>query len=498
MLEKRASGVVLHVSSLPNAYGIGSLGAGARTFIDFLQKAGQRYWQILPLSPTGFGDSPYQSCSTRAGNPYFIDLDLLVETGMLEQGEADAVRRPPDHVDYDALYQTRLPLLRAAFARGREKLAGELAAFRRAQADWLPDYALFMAIKARFGMLPLSEWPDKDLLAREPKAMRSARTELCDECAFYEFMQYLFFTQWTQLRDYAREKGILIIGDVPIYVSEDSVEVWAESRLFLLSGPGRPSVVAGVPPDLYSETGQLWGNPLYNWKVHELDGFAWWIDRIRHTRTLCDVVRIDHFRGFHTYWEVGAGEDTALGGCWRKGPGLKLVRALKAAFPKLDIIAEDLGDLDEAAWSFIGKSGLPGMSVLIYGFDPEGESLYLPHKIPPFRVAYTSTHDAPTFVEWLTDEANEAEREFAGEYMRLRVEEGLAWGAVKSVWGCPAGLAMAPLQDILGLGADARMNKPSTLGGLNWRWRVREEALNDEVAQRLRRITQVYRRLPDK
>jgi len=498
MDKKRASGVVLHVSSLPGPYGIGSLGAGARAFADFLKAAGQRYWQILPLTPTGFGDSPYQSCSGRAGNPYFIDLDILVEKNLLERDEADAARTGDnvDYVNYGMLYETRLPILRKAFGRARQKNnLKKTREFEKQNASWLDNYALFMALKGSYDMRPLALWPDADIVAREPSALKRAELELAEEIEFHKFLQYEFFIQFADLKKYVNGLGVKIIGDLPFYVSEDSAEIWTEGELFLLDGPAKPSAVAGVPPDLYSETGQLWGNPLYNWKHHERDCFKWWTERIKHLSQFCDIVRIDHFRAFHTYWEIAADEKTAMAGCWRKGPGMKLVDALREAVPDVDIIAEDLGELDTKAHRFIEKSGLPGMSVLIYAFHPSGESVYLPHNIKPEKVVYTSTHDSPTFVDWLIREATIDEREFANSYLRLREDEGLSWGVIKSAWGTPAKIAMTTMQDILGLGADSRMNIPSTLGGLNWRWRVRGAALNMEVAERLREVTHVYGRL---
>lgn len=497
METNRSSGVVMHVSSLPGPHGIGTFGAGARAFVDFLQRAGQRYWQMLPLVPTGFGDSPYQSCSGSAGNPYFIDLERLVEEGLLTRDETESADfgDSVDYVDYGRLYENRLPLLRLAFRRGRAKLARKIRAFEKQNRDWLADYALYMAQKEKFGMAPLSAWPDADLLARRPEALAAASAELAEEIEFHVFLQYLFFSQYAELKAYAEKAGVRIIGDLPIYVSEDSVEVWCDGPLFALDGPARPSAVAGVPPDLYSASGQLWGNPLYDWSAHERDGFSWWIDRLKRLSRLCDVIRIDHFRAFHTYWEVPAGEETALNGHWKKGPGMKLIKAIRQALPETGIIAEDLGDLDEKARAFIHRSGIPGMSVLVYAFDPGGDSMYLPHNIGRERIAYTSTHDSPAFVDWLANEAGAEERAFAADYLRLREDEGIAWGAIKSVWASPAMIAMAPMQDVLGLGADARMNRPSTLGGLNWRWRVREEALNDQVARTLRQITHVYRRL---
>ncbi|MCL2031425.1 MAG: 4-alpha-glucanotransferase [Oscillospiraceae bacterium] len=498
MTNRRRSGIVLPVFSLPSPQGIGTFGQSAYRFIDFLVLAGQSDWQILPLSPTGFGDSPYQSCSARAGNPYFIDLEILEREGLLEPDDyrfADFGQNV-DRADYAALYRERPEVLRKAWTRGRETLREALDAFREENRSWLPDYALYMAVKAKFGMAALRDWPDERILRRDPESLTTYRTLLAREVEYHEFVQLLFYRQWADLKAYAEEKGIRIIGDVPIYVAEDSVEVWAEGHLFQLAGPGRPSRVAGVPPDLFSDTGQLWGNPLYDWKVHQKDGYAWWIDRLRHAARFFDVIRVDHFRGFYNYWAVEAGEETAEKGVWEYGPGMDFIRAVREALPEVELIAEDLGELDAEAIAFIRESGIPGMSVSIYGFDPCGDGPYLAHNVGRDTAAYTTTHDSPTFVGWLHGEASEASRDFANAYLRLSMEEGAGWGAVKSVWGTAARRAMAPLQDILGLSNDARINLPSTLGGNNWRWRIREEALNEHVAGLLRFITGIYRRLP--
>ncbi len=497
MLEQRLSGIVLPVASLPNDYGIGTFGQGAYRFVDFLKKAGQSYWQILPLSPTGYGDSPYQSCSARAGNPYFIDLETLSKDGLLEPHEYQQVNfnQNPDRIDYGAVYEQRFAVLKKAYQRGKVKYSAEMDAFTDENADWLPDYALFMAVKVHFGMVALSKWPDKGILNRNPHSMETYRNILSDEIRFHVFLQMMFFKQWTALKTYANDFGISIIGDVPIYVAEDSVEVWAEPELFELSEPGVPSLVAGVPPDFYSATGQLWGNPLYKWSVHEKDGFKWWIDRLRHNSKFFDVIRIDHFRGFHTFWEVKYGEETALNGAWREGPCMKIIDKIKAELPNVGFIGEDLGDLDEAVVEFIKGTGMPGMKVCLYGFDVNGDSTYMGHNVIPACVNYTSTHDSPTFVGWLYGEATPEEKDFAVKYLRLKPDEGIGWGVVKNVWSTPAKLAMAPLQDVLGLGMDARINTPSTLGGSNWCWRIRNEALNEHVASLLYDITKVYRRL---
>lgn len=494
MNQTRMSGIVLPVSSLPGAYGIGTLGENARKFVDFLQDAGQRVWQILPLSPTGFADSPYQSCSTRAGNPYLIDLETLIEDGLLTREETDAADFGDsiDAVDYGLLFLNRLPLLRKAFERDREN--PDIAAFEKKNKSWLPDFALYMAVKECYGMEPLSLWPDKALVSRERSALKLARETHADAIAFHVYIQYLFDKQWSALREYAKEHGVLIMGDLPIYVSEDSADVWAHPELFQLKAPGKPSRVAGVPPDFYSATGQLWGNPLYDWEYHKETGYKWWIERIKHAHSIYDIIRIDHFRGFHTYWSVPARAKTAATGRWIEGPGLPFVETIKAALPPGSLIAEDLGDLGGTVRKFFTDTGLPGMKVLVYSFDPDNDSEYLPHNAPVCSLCYTSTHDSPPFVGWLTGDASDRERDLAYSYLRLRDDEGLGWGAVKTVWGSPSYLAMAPFQDILGLGKDSRINIPATIGGNNWRWRVRAEALNKDVAVQLLSVTKTYKR----
>ncbi len=493
MTDRRASGILLPVFSLPGPYGTGTLGREALRFIDFLSQAGQSYWQILPLVPPGDGDSPYMSSSSFAGNPLLLDLEELAEEGLLTQAELDSIRTSDqDRVDYALLAKTRPALLRKAWERGREHYAAPLLDFLDQEAYWLPDYTLFLALRAHFGGLPLAQWPAA-VRSREPAAMAKYSRLLAGESAYYAFLQLLFFRQWARVKDYANRKGISVIGDLPIYVSPDSAEVWSQPWLFQLNPDLTPSVVAGVPPDAFSSTGQHWGNPLYAWERHKANGYAWWRRRGAHMARLYDVVRIDHFRAFHTYWSIPGGETTAVNGHWEPGPGMELVEILRNV-PGLSLIAEDLGDLDQDAQDFIARSGLPGMKVLAYAFDPWGESAYLPHNCPPNSVCYTGTHDTPTFVQWLFGEASEAGRDYAIDYLRLRAEEGFGWGAVRGAWGSPSRLAVAPMQDLLGLGADSRMNAPGTSGPQNWSWRVRAAALNGDVAGQLRHITHIYRR----
>ena len=489
----RASGVLLPIFSLPGPYGTGTLGTQARKFVDFLSESGQQYWQILPLVPPGDGASPYMSASSFAGNPFFLDLDALAAEGLLTKKElAQAICPDLDRVDYTWLQEVWPPLLRKAWTRGKTLYAKELSTFTAQESQWLPDYALFLALRDYLDGKELQDWPE-DIRNRNPERLDALRKALKDEIAYHSFLQFLFYRQWTQLKVYANSKGISIIGDLPIYVSPDSVEVWTHPELFLLDEDLNLSGVAGVPPDAFSATGQYWGNPLYRWSVHKKTQYDWWRKRGTHMARLYDVVRIDHFRAFHTYWSIPAGAETAMEGHWEPGPGMELVEAL-SKIPGLSLIAEDLGDLDESVHAFIAESGLPGMKVLPYAFDPVGESAYLPHNCPRNGVIYTGTHDTPTFVQWLFEEASPAERDYACDYLRLREDEGFGWGAVCGAWASPCALAIAPMQDLLGLGADARMNAPGTMGPQNWSWRVREAALNPAVSSRLRHITRTYRR----
>lgn len=492
----RSSGILLHLSSLPGPYGMGTMGANARAYIDFLAESGQKYWQLLPLVPTGEGNSPYMSPSSAAGNPWFIDPDELAQMGLLTGAELDAARcGGSDRVDYAAIAATRPALLRAAFDRADDALRQKAVEFAKKHADWLPDYALFMACHDHF-RCAFTDWPDKALIHREPEALEHWRAELADGVAFHTFLQYIFFRQWTALKQYANERGIRIIGDIPFYVSGDSVDVWAQKELFQVDADGGANLMAGVPPDLFSDVGQFWGNPLYNWDAHAADGYAWWCGRIRQSMVFYDVIRIDHFRGFDSYWEIPKGAKTAMEGCWREGPGMKLLDAIRAAVPEAEFIAEDLGDLTASAYRFIQTSGLPGMRVLTDAFhDLSGSSSFLPHHCVPGAVIYTGTHDTPTFVGWLFEQASEEQRRYAIDYLRLREDEGFGWGVIAGAWGSVCDLAMAPFQDVLGLGNDARMNLPGTAGDGNWSWRVRRDAFNHDVAQRLRHLTWLYGRL---
>ncbi len=493
---ERSSGVLMHITSLPSPHGVGSLGKAAYDFVDFLEAAGQRYWQVLPLGHTGFGDSPYQCFSAAAGNYLMIDLDALAEQGLLTQDEIDAAEfaHTPDKVDFIALSETRPPLLRRAFARIDAQMQQEIAAFRRQNSDWIEDYALFMALKEeKYEGRPLWDWPDTAVRDRDPAALQQVKDELASEIDFRIFLQYIFFAQWDALHAYANTHGVQIIGDIPIYVSPDSADVWQHPQLFKLKPDFSPKRVAGVPPDYYSETGQLWGNPVYDWKVHEADGFGWWIWRMKSNLALFDVIRIDHFRGLEAYWEVAAGAENAVKGRWCKGPGMKLLRALEGALGELPVIAEDLGLITDKVRALLKASGFPGMKVLIFGFDVWNDNEHLPHNYRPNMIVYTSTHDSQSICEQIMDICNEDERQFAYRYLRSSTSEALGWSAIKSVWASCACITMTTMQDILSLGADARMNVPATVGG-NWCWRVRQEAVNPNVARMLREITETYKR----
>ena len=490
---KRSSGILLPVFSLPGDYGIGTLGKSARQFIGFLAAAGQSVWQILPLVPPGSGNSPYMSPSAFAGNPLLLDLEELAELELLTPKElADGQFLDPDRVNYDWLRENRYMLLKKAWSRDRD--VGARNAFLAQQALWLPDHALFCALSRHFGC-PLNQWPDKGVRLRDAATLAQYRERLAHEIDFEIFLQFHFFRQWGALRCYAKARGVAIMGDIPIYVSADSAQVWASPALFQLDENLTPTHVAGVPPDAFSSQGQHWGNPLYDWDKQRDALFKWWAGRLQNAALLYDMVRIDHFRGFHTYWSIPAQAKYALEGHWENGPGQPLINFLSTQVPELALIAEDLGNLDTAACDFILRSGLPGMRVLVYAFDPVGDNAYLPHNCPVDSVIYTGTHDTPTFVQWLFSEAGPEARAFAFDYLRLRLDEGFGWGAVCGAWMAPSRLAIAPLQDILGLGADARVNFPGTMGAANWSWRVRAEALNPQVAQRLKKITRIYRRV---
>ena len=494
-MSERAAGILMPISSLPSEYGIGCFSKSAYEFVDWLKKAGQSYWQILPLGPTSYGDSPYQSFSTFAGNPYFISLEALVEEGVLAKAECEAVDwgKVKGSIDYKKIYEGRYPLLRKAYERSNVHENAAYQQFVKENSWWLSDYALFMAVKDRFDGVEWKLWAD-DIKLRWGPAMDYYREELYFDIEFHQYMQFKFYEQWMQLKTYANKKGIQIIGDIPIYVSADSSDVWTHPKLFKLKPDRSPKLVAGVPPDYYSATGQLWGNPVYNWAAHKAENYAWWIWRMKSNMALFDVVRLDHFRGFAAYWEVGADEETAINGKWRKGPGMELFNAIEKALGPVPLIAEDLGVQTDEVKKLLEESGFPGMRVLIFGFTPDYDNEHLPHNYKPNSIVYTSTHDSQTVCEQIMDICSEPEKQFAYRYLRTSHAEAMGWSAIKCVWASSANIAMTTLQDLLSLGADSRMNTPATIGGKNWRWRVRAEALNPTVSSMLGEITKTYMR----
>ena len=490
----RSSGVLMPLSSLPSPHGIGTMGKAAYDFVDFLKAAGQRYWQLLPLVPTGAGDSPYSSFSTFAGNPYFIDLDRLVKDKLLRPKDLIGLNwgRNPEQVDYEALRLQRPVVLRRAFERGREPLAAEVETFRK-ENKWVDTYGLYMALKAHFNMLPWMDWPEEDIRMHRPDAVRRWTILLHDEIEYHIFVQYLFFRQWNALREYAHKKGVLFIGDIPIYVALDSADVWSEAHFFQLDEKNVPKAVAGVPPDPFTADGQLWGNPLYDWDAMERDGYGWWIRRIEGAEKLYDVIRTDHFRGFASYWSVPYGELTAKNGVWMPGPGMKLVGVLTSWFHDLDFIAEDLGYVTEDVRKLVWDSGMPGMKILEFAFDAHGDSDYLPHCIPYNATCYLGTHDNNTVMGWLKD-IGKRDRDFAARYMHITEDEGWCWGMIRTGMATCADLFVVQMQDLLELDEKARMNTPGTPTG-NWRWRMLPGKADKDLAKKLYLYTRTYRRV---
>ncbi|MBR3317827.1 MAG: 4-alpha-glucanotransferase [Atopobiaceae bacterium] len=491
---KRASGIILPLFSLPSPYGVGTMGKAARDFVDFLAAAKQSWWQVLPVAPTSHGDSPYQSPSAFAGNPYFVDLDMLVADGLITKAEAEAPTwgDDPTRVDYAALYENRLDLLRLACERGWERDQAAVQSFASENADWLEDYALFMAIKRHFGMAAWYAWPDDEIRLHRKNACRRYARELDDDVRLFTYVQYLFFSQWKELRDYAHSRNVRIFGDMPIYVALDSADVWAHPENYQLDERNNPVEVAGVPPDYFSSEGQLWGNPLYDYEAMARTGYEWWKRRIRAAGRLYDMVRIDHFRGFARYWSVPAGATTAKDGRWVDGPGIELIEALRRDSPQVALVAEDLGTPTPEVMELLLASGLPGMKVLQFAFDGRENNEHLPHGIPTNCVCYTGTHDNAPLAEWFAEESKEWV-DLARRYVGLSEDEGLAWGMVRQGMSSVATLFFAQMQDYLELGAGSRINTPGTTDG-NWRWRLREGQLTRELSQRIACVTRLYGR----
>jgi len=501
MVFPRSSGILLHPTSLPSPFGIGDFGQTAYDFVDFLSSAGQSCWQVLPLSPTGYADSPYQGLSAFAGNPMLISPAKLIEAGHLTESDLGSQPEFQDHnIDFGRLIPYKTRLLDRAFAnfKASSRQVEAFGHFCQENACWLDDFALFLAIKENHGLEPWSNW-EPELRTREPDALAHSRSALAATTENHKFRQWQFFTQWGALKSYANNRGIRIIGDIPIFVSLDSADVWANPGVYCFDADLTPTAVSGVPPDYFSETGQLWGHPLYRWDVMAQNGYAWWIARFRMALRQADVLRIDHFRGFHNYWEVPAGAATAIHGRWLYGPGAQFFRTVTEALGEVAIIAEDLGDFDDESRTAIDalqdEFGYPGMRVLQFAFNGNPRDPFLPHNYSHDSIAYTGTHDNNTSIGWFQNDATEQNRDFARRYLHSDCAD-IAWDLIRLAWSSVAHTAITTAQDLLSLGKDARMNTPGTIGAPNWGWRMKPGALNERVALRLRELTTIYGRLP--
>ena len=496
-MKKRQSGVLMHISSLPGKYGIGSFGQSAYDFVDFLVRTKQRYWQILPLGTTSYGDSPYQSFSAFAGNTYFIDFDILIEEGLLNEADVKGADfgDDPRKVDYAKIFDARRPIMEKAVARFlKAEDLSDYESFVEENAAWLEVFAEYMAIKEHFDNLAWTEWPDEAIRRREAASLASYREKLADKLTYHRVTQYLFFKQWLKLKAYANEHHIEIVGDMPIYVAADSADVWAQPHFFKTDAVGKPTCVAGCPPDEFSETGQLWGNPIYDWEAMDKDGYAWWIERLRESFKIYDIVRIDHFRGFESYWEVPADSETSATGKWVKGPDYKLFAAVKEALGDLNIIAEDLGFMTDEVIELRERTGFPGMKILQFAFNPDDESIDSPHLAPNNSVMYTGTHDNNTVLGWYKDEIDDATRQYMAQYTNRKEYETVPHAMLRTIFASVSFMAIATMQDLLELDSAARMNYPSTIGG-NWTWRMTAEELNPIVEGELYSLTKTYRRM---
>jgi 4-alpha-glucanotransferase len=506
----RCAGILLHPTSLPSRFGVGDFGPEAFAFADRLAKAGHRLWQVLPLGPIGYGDSPYQSFSAFAGEPLLISPDLLVRAGLLAEKDLTPIPEfSQDHADYGKVRAWKLPLLAAAFENFKEQQPREqahsLQQFCADQAAWLDDYSLFVALRRHFGSdKSWTQW-DRKLVQRDAATLAQAREEFATEIECQKYWQFLFYQQWGDLRRHCSALGIRMMGDIPIYVSHDSADVWAQPKQFLLDEHGNATAISGVPPDYFSNTGQLWGNPIYNWPEMERSGFNWWIQRFLGTFRLYDVVRVDHFRGFEAFWEVPAGEKTAINGRWVKAPGEKLFRTVTAALGQLEIVAENLGVITPEVEALREKFHYPGMAVLQFAFGIEGQAAgYRPHNLERAVAAYTGTHDNDTLAGWWNSEGGDStrtkdaidkEKEFVLKYLGDSTEP-IHWKMMRALFGSVARVAIVPMQDVLGLGSEARMNRPG-VGAGNWRWRMLPDAFSDELVQRLHELALIYDRIPN-
>lgn len=502
----RASGILLHPTSLPGRFGIGSVGAEAYRFVDFLVSAGQRLWQMLPLGPTGYGNSPYQCLSAFAGNPLLISLERLAEEKLLESTDLEGAPSFPEHrVDYDMVTELKIPLLKRSFGLFERKISQTqrdmFESFCAENASWLDDYALFMAMRDAHNLAPWNTW-EEDIRRRQPMALERWGKKLAQEVRCYKYLQFQFFRQLSELKRYCNDRGVRLMGDIAHFVALDSAEVWSHQEMFYLDANGKPTVVAGVPPDYFSKKGQLWGNPIYRWEEMAKDGYAWWIERLRATLKVVDIIRLDHFRGCEKYWKVPAKETTAVNGRWVPGPGAKLFEAVRKALGDIPLIAEDLGVITPEVGALRERFGFPGMRVLQFAFGSDGKANdHQPHHYPRNCVVYTGTHDNNTTIGWFsggTEDTSrgrgevERERQLALKYLGTTGKE-INWDFIRLALASVADIAIIPLQDVLGLGSEARMNLPATTKG-NWEWRFTFHMLTDEIKNRLGELTELYGR----
>lgn len=493
-MVERGAGVLMHISSLPGKFGIGTFGREAYKFADFMEKAGLEYWQILPVGHTSYGDSPYQCFSAFAGNPYFIDYDLLRDDGLLKEEDYidENFGHDDENIDYALIFDTKNKILKKAYTKFKGKVQKEIKEafneFKKENKFWLEDYALYMALKNHFKLVSWYGW-DEDIKRREPEAIAKYKEKLEDQIEYWSFVQFLFYKQWFELKDYVNSLGIKFIGDIPIYVAEDSVDTWSNPESFKINQRTlEPICVAGCPPDAFSEDGQLWGNLIYDWDNMKNDKYRWWVSRVRESLKLYDVLRIDHFRGFEAYWEIPYGDTTAVNGEWVKGPGMDLFHEIKKQLGDVNVIAEDLGFLTDEVVEFLDETGFPGMKILQFAFNGEGDNGYLPHNYYNNCIAYTGTHDNDTFLGWYSETGSPEEAVIAKKYLGLNKEEGYNWGFIRGVWNSVSDIAIAPMQDFLNLGNEARMNFPSTLSG-NWQWRAQKNSYDNELASKIYDLT---------
>ncbi len=492
---ERGSGILMHITSLPNDLGIGTLGYESYKFIDFLERIGQKYWQILPLGQTGYGNSPYQCFSSFAGNPFLISLELLEDRHLLKKSDYMHLDYGKNKrlIDFRKIQKNKMQVLRLAYKHGKTVYKKEIENFQKENKWWIKDYALYMAVKNRYRGKSWMVWNEK-IKHRDEKCMEKYHNLLHEEVCFWIFIQYIFFEQWKHIKRYANNRGIKIIGDIPIYTALDSADVWANSELFKMDQEKKPTKISGCPPDSFSCTGQLWGNPVYDWKMHEKTDYKWWLQRIKAGIQLYDYLRIDHFRGFESYWEIPFGAKNAINGKWVKGPGIDFFNQIKKNLGEVNIIAEDLGFLTSKVREFLKHTQYPGMKVLQFAFNPREKSEYLLHNHVKNSVVYTGTHDNDTIKGWFKNSPR-PHTKFAIKYLQLSHKEQYHWGFIRGAWSSVANVSITQMQDILGLGSFARMNKPSTFGQKNWKWRMLEDEITEEQSLKIYELTKIYGRL---